>query len=60
MRMGRLSIDERECRKIVATDFGDSIAASLVVVMADHVPLTEQGKPDRATIKQLARGLVPA
>jgi fatty-acyl-CoA synthase len=55
-----LSVDERECRKIVAAGFGDSIAASLVVVMADHVPLTEQGKPDRAAIKQLACGLVAA
>jgi fatty-acyl-CoA synthase len=55
-----LSVDERECRKIVSAGFGYSIAASLVVVMADHVPLTEQGKPDRAAIKQLAWGLVPA
>jgi fatty-acyl-CoA synthase len=55
-----LSVDERECRKIVAAGFGDSIAASLVLVMADHVPLTEQGKPNRAAIKQLACGLVAA
>jgi fatty-acyl-CoA synthase len=55
-----LSVDERECRKIVAASFRNSIAASLVVVMADHVPLTEQGKPDRAAIKQLACGLVAA
>jgi fatty-acyl-CoA synthase len=51
------SIDIRECRVAVTNLFGDTIAASLVVVPADRVPLTEQGKPDRAAVKRMARGL---
>jgi fatty-acyl-CoA synthase len=51
------SIDIRECRLAVTNLFGDTIAASLVVVPADRVPLTEQGKPDRAAVKRMARGL---
>jgi fatty-acyl-CoA synthase len=55
-----LAIDARECRKAVAGRLGDSVAASLVAVPMDHVPLTEQGKPDRAAIARLARGVVAA
>jgi fatty-acyl-CoA synthase len=55
-----LSIDERECRQSVVDRFGGDIAASLVVVPLEHMPLTEQGKPERTTIRQLARRLLAA
>jgi len=48
------SVDDQECRRIVAASFGDAIAASLRAFRIDRVPLTEQGKPDRMAIKQLA------
>jgi hypothetical protein len=40
--------------------FGTSAAASLLVLPVDRMPLTEQGKPDRMAIKQLARRLLVA
>jgi hypothetical protein len=40
--------------------FGAAAVASLLVVPVDHMPLTEQGKPNRAAIKQLARRLLVA
>jgi len=48
------SVDDQECRRIVAASFGDAIAASLRAFRIDRVPLTERGKPDRMAIKQLA------
>jgi fatty-acyl-CoA synthase len=53
-----LSIDDRTCRQAVADRFG--AAASLLVVPVDRMPLTEQGKPDRTAIKQLALRLLVA
>jgi fatty-acyl-CoA synthase len=50
-----LSVDEQECRQIVAARLGDTIAALLFVLPIYRVPLTEQGKPDRVAIKQMAR-----
>jgi fatty-acyl-CoA synthase len=47
-------IDDRDCRQTVMDRFGGAVAASLIVVPVDRVPLTEQGKPDRTAIKQLA------
>jgi fatty-acyl-CoA synthase len=55
-----LSIDNRECRQIIADRFGNAAAASLVVVQVKHIPLTEQGKPDRAAIRALAHGSLAA
>jgi fatty-acyl-CoA synthase len=40
-------------RPAVAAEHGPSAAALLVVVPVDEVPLTEQGKPDRAAIRGL-------
>jgi acyl-CoA synthetase (AMP-forming)/AMP-acid ligase II len=40
--------------------FGVSAVASLLVVPVERMPLTEQGKPDRSAIKQLARRLIAA
>ena len=55
-----LSIEDRACRQAVMDRFGTAAAASLLVVPVDRIPLTEQGKPDRAAIKQLARRLLVA
>jgi fatty-acyl-CoA synthase len=55
-----LSIEDRACRQAVMDRFGTSAAASLLVVPVDRMPLTEQGKPDRTAIKQLARRLLVA
>jgi fatty-acyl-CoA synthase len=54
------SIEDRACRQAVMDRFGTSAAASLLVVPVDRMPLTEQGKPDRTAIKQLARRLLAA
>jgi fatty-acyl-CoA synthase len=43
-------VDARACRDAVAAEHGVDVAATLVVVPVDDVPLTEQGKPDRAAI----------
>ncbi|HEY2191910.1 MAG TPA: AMP-binding protein [Actinomycetospora sp.] len=43
-------VDPTACRAAVATEHGEAVAATLVVVPLDDVPLTEQGKPDRAAI----------
>lgn len=50
-----LSIEDRECRQTIIDRFGDAVAASLRVVPVERIPLTEQGKPDRPAIMQLAR-----
>jgi fatty-acyl-CoA synthase len=46
-------VDERACREAVAEAHGPGTAAALVMVPIDAVPLTEQGKPDRAAIRVL-------
>jgi fatty-acyl-CoA synthase len=51
------SIEDRACRQAVMDRFGTAAVTSLLVVSVDRMPLTEQGKPDRAAIKQLARRL---
>jgi fatty-acyl-CoA synthase len=43
-------VDIAACRDAVAVEHGESVAATLVVVPMDDIPLTEQGKPDRAAI----------
>jgi fatty-acyl-CoA synthase len=54
-----LSIEDLACRQAVTDRFGTA-AASLLVVPVDRMPLTEQGKPDRTAIKELARRLLAA
>jgi fatty-acyl-CoA synthase len=54
-----LSVVDRVCRQAIMDRFGTA-AASLLVVPVNRMPLTEQGKPDRTAIKQLARGLLAA
>jgi fatty-acyl-CoA synthase len=55
-----LSIEDRICRQAIKDRFGAAAVASLLIVPVERVPLTEQGKPDRAAIKQLARRLLAA
>ena len=55
-----LSVVDRVCRQAITDRFGAAAVASLLVVPVDRMPLTEQGKPDRAAIKQLARRLLAA
>jgi fatty-acyl-CoA synthase len=55
-----VSIEDRVCRQAVMDRFGAAAVVSLLVVPVDRMPLTEQGKPDRAAIKQLARRLLAA
>ena len=50
-----MPIHRAACRHAVARRFGSGIAASLVMVRVDRMPLTEQGKPDRSAIAQLGR-----
>jgi fatty-acyl-CoA synthase len=45
-------VDPEECRAAVATHHPS--AMPLILLSLDRIPLTEQGKPDRAAILQLA------
>jgi fatty-acyl-CoA synthase len=55
-----LSVVDRVCRQAIMDRFGAAAVASLLVVPVDRMPLTEQGKPNRTAIKQLARRLLAA
>jgi fatty-acyl-CoA synthase len=55
-----LSVVDRVCRQAIMDRFGAAAVASLLVVPVDRMPLSEQGKPDRTAIKQLARRLLAA
>ena len=46
-------VDEAACRQAVKATHGPDVAASLVLAPVERVPLTEQGKPDRAAIMRL-------
>jgi fatty-acyl-CoA synthase len=43
------------CRAALAAAFGAVVAEAVVIVEADRLPMTEQGKPDRAAIVALCR-----
>jgi fatty-acyl-CoA synthase len=47
---GGTAADPAACRAAVAAEHGEDVAATLVVVPTVDIPLTEQGKPDRAAI----------
>jgi hypothetical protein len=42
------------CRAAVTAVHGREVAASVQVLPVDRVPLTEQGKPDRAAVRAAA------
>jgi len=48
------SVDVADCRAAVEARYGTAVAASLHVVAVEEVPLTEQGKPNRVAIRELA------
>jgi acyl-CoA synthetase (AMP-forming)/AMP-acid ligase II len=49
-----VTIDPQVCLKEIAEKHGPEAAAPFVVIPMRNIPLTEQGKPDREAIKQLA------
>jgi acyl-CoA synthetase (AMP-forming)/AMP-acid ligase II len=51
-----VSIDPQACLTTIAEEHGPEAAAPFVVIAMRNIPVTEQGKPDREAIKQLARG----
>lgn len=57
---GGRQVDRQRVRQAIAAQFGRDLATSLVMIGVPHVPLTEQGKPDRATIEALARRQIAA
>ena len=48
-----VTIDVDECLRAIRCRHGAEVAAWVVIVPVDHLPLTGQGKPDRARIAQL-------
>jgi fatty-acyl-CoA synthase len=48
------TLEAATCRDAVAAEHGADVAATLVVVPMAEVPLTEQGKPDRAAVTDRA------
>jgi len=55
-----LQVDRHRVRRTVAAQFGRDLATSLVMIGVSHIPMTEQGKPDRAAIEALARRQIAA
>ena len=49
-------LDARTCLAGIAEALGHETAARIVIIPIQTIPVTEQGKPDREAIKQLARG----
>jgi fatty-acyl-CoA synthase len=47
-------VEPAACVEAVRREHGDAVATSLVVLVVGRVPLTEQGKPDRAALHRLA------
>ena len=50
-----LKVEDRSCRHAIEEHFGAGFASSVLIVPVERVPLTEQGKPDRTAIGQLAQ-----
>jgi fatty-acyl-CoA synthase len=48
------SIDPEQCRNVIAKKSGSAIDRQIFVLSLGRVPLTKQGKPDRATLRLLA------
>lgn len=52
------TINIAECQSAVAREYGIS-AASVLVFSLEHIPLTEQGKPDPVAVRSLGSGEFP-
>jgi fatty-acyl-CoA synthase len=52
-----VDIDRAACLAAVAAAHGEAVARSLVLLPAETVPLTPQGKPDREAIRAACRSL---
>jgi fatty-acyl-CoA synthase len=52
------TVDVDGCRAAVAADHGAAVAATLHVLPLTRIPLTEQGKPDRAAIRAAASAVL--
>jgi fatty-acyl-CoA synthase len=50
-------LNARSCVAGIAQAQGHEAAALVVIIAVQHIPVTEQGKPDREAIKQLAGDL---
>ena len=48
-------LDPERCRAALTAAHGAVVADAVVLLPMDRVPLTEQGKPDRAAIREAAR-----
>lgn len=48
-------LDAARCARAINTAFGTAVADKLSIVAADRVPLTEQGKVDRAAVALLVK-----
>ncbi len=48
------TVDVDACHRAIVAERGEQAAARVVIVPVDHIPLTGQGKPDRARIARLA------
>jgi len=51
------SLDEADCRRVLAAAFGQAFGARIKLVPLATVPLTEQGKPDREAICRLGSAM---
>jgi fatty-acyl-CoA synthase len=49
------AIDLDACRSAITDEYGEDVAAGVQFLPIDHIPLTEQGKPNRPEIRRLAR-----
>jgi fatty-acyl-CoA synthase len=48
------TVDIAGCLDTITGAFGPSVASTVVVLPVDAIPLTEQGKPNRPEIRELA------
>ena len=48
-------VDATGCLDTISGTFGPSVAATVVILPVERIPLTEQGKPNRPEIRRLGR-----
>ncbi|HWL68448.1 MAG TPA: AMP-binding protein [Geminicoccus sp.] len=54
------TIDLAACAAAVLAGFGTTVVRSMVWLPLERMPLTEQGKPDQAAIRELGQNALPA